>query len=136
MEAVRHHAEVPRGSSAGLLRDAPGEYGGYNRPPRLQLVVVVFLIAWAGGIGLYAAAYGAWAAVWNLKRSPPSFVGAVASVAIALACPITAAIAWRVGKRRHRPRWHVVTNSALITAGSATAVIMFLVFAALMATGF
>src|SRR5438067_10858164 len=95
----KHHAGVPRRSSAEFLRHAPGEYGGYKRPPRLQVLVVAFLIAWAGVIALYAAAYGTLAAVWNLKRSPPSYVGALVSITTALACPIDYALDWRVGYR-------------------------------------
>jgi hypothetical protein len=98
----------------------------------VETVVVRVLLALAILLSLYEFAYGTWAVAWNLRRSPPSYGGAALSTLLALAAPVAFVAAWRNGRRRGLPTWHVLSQAAAICVAAGIAVGLLLGLAAAM----
>jgi hypothetical protein len=124
---------VKRRSSRDLGREQLFFPEEQSRP---QIAVTALLMAAAGAFGLYEMIYGAWAASWNLGRTPPSYGGAVLCAALALAVPAAVLLMWRRGRRRGDPSRTVLISAAGVGAMVGFVVLLFIAFAALMATGF
>jgi hypothetical protein len=118
-------------------RDVGGEQQLFRQEQsRLEIAVTALLVAAAGAFGLYEAAYGVWAASWNLGRTPPSYSGAALCAAIALAVPTAVVLMWRRGRRHGDPPRVVLISAAGLGAVVGFVVLLFLSIAAFMATGF